>query len=297
MKCRQRWTVAADGTSLAFWDEGEGLPVILTNGYANSTLYWEPLRQRLRQTHRVLRWDLRGHGRSGAVRDMSTMTIAGCADDLRRVLDAAGVERAILGGFSLGCQIVLEAWRHFPDRIDGLIPVLGPWGRPFDTLLHPRLGPLVFELYRNVPASVWGAMLKFGTLSPAVLLPVHEVAKRLSIVGKNVSFWEMEPFYRHLAQLDPPSWYAMGLAAQEHSAKDVLESIDVPTLVVAGGGDRFSPGELGRQISQIIEGAELLWLDEATHTGLFDERERIGDAVEQFLATVDAESMSDEAVA
>lgn len=286
MKCRQRWTTASDGTSLAFWDEGQGPAVVLTNGFANSTLYWEPLRHRLRKNFRVIRWDLRGHGRSGAVRDPSTISIAGCADDMRCVLDAAGVDRAAIAGFSLGCQIVLEAWRHFPERIDSLLPVLGPCERPFDTLLHPRLGPLVYDIFRTVPAAAWGGLLKFGALRGTMLRPVHEMAKQFGIVGRRVSFEEMEPFYRHLAQLDVRTWYLIGLAAQRHSARDLLADIDVPTLVIAGGGDRFSPGHLGREVAEAIDSAELLWLEEATHTGLFDERERIGAAVEEFLHQV-----------
>lgn len=283
--CRSRWTTSCDGTSLAFWDEGDGQAVVLTNGFANSTLYWEPIRQKLRRNWRVIRWDLRGHGHSGAVRDLETMTVEGCADDLRRVMDAAGVERAVLAGFSFGCQIILEAWRHIPDRVEGLIPALGPCERPFDTLLHPVVGPLVYELYRAIPSSVWGTGLQLGSLGP-LLKPVHMIAKRIGFVGSEVTLGEMEPFYTHLAQIDLPSWYVMGIAAQNHSARDVLSEIDVPTLVIAGGRDRFSPGEVGREMAEAIPEGELLWLEEATHTGLFDERQRIGDAIEKFIEDI-----------
>ena len=282
---RQRWTVSGDGTSLAFWDEGQGPAVVLTNGYANSTLYWEPLRLQLRRNYRVIRWDLRGHGRSGPVRDLNTMTIAGCADDLRRVMDAAQVDRALLAGFSLGSQIVLEAWRHFPERIAGLASVFGPYERPFDTLLHPQLGRLVFQLYKTVPKALWGRGMKLGALG-SFLEPIHALAKAIGFVGPTVSMEEMEPFYLHLAQIDVPSWYVMGLAAQKHSASDLLEAIEVPTLVIAGGSDRFSPGDVSRKMAQRIPDAELVWIEEATHTGLFGARDRVGEAVRQFLPRV-----------
>lgn len=285
MKCRHCWTVSQDGASLAYWDEGSGPVIILTNGYANSTLYWEPVRRRLRERFRVIRWDLRGHGVSGAVRDHSTMTVEGCADDMRRVMDAAGVDRAVLAGFSFGSQIVLEAWRHFPERVAGLAPVLGPYERPFDTLLHPRIGPLIFELYRRLPAVVWGYGLKFGALTP-ILKPIHVLARQLGIVGAEVTLEEMKPFYTHLAELDLTSWYLMGLAAQRHSARDILGEIEVPTLVVAGGRDRFSPGRLGREMAEMIPDSQLVWLKRATHTGLFDARDQIADAMEDFLSRI-----------
>lgn len=285
MKMRARWTVSADGTSLAFWDEGAGDVVVMTNGYANSTLYWGPLRERLREHYRVIRWDLRGHGESGAARDLETMTIAGCVDDLQRVMDAAGVERAVLAGFSLGCQIVLEAWRHFPERIAGIIPVLGPYERPFDTLIHPRLGPLIFSFYKGAGPKVWGPALQLGALALRQR-PIHAMGKAMGMVGVDLSAKKMEPFYRHLARIDVPTWYHLGLDAQEHSARDLLSQIRAPVLVIAGGSDLFSPGELGREMAEMIPGAELVWIDEATHTGLFDTPEPIAAAFERFLPTV-----------
>ncbi len=289
MQCRQRYTVSADGASLAYYDEGEGPAVVLTNGFSNSTLYWEPLRKRLRRDHRVIRWDYRGHGRSGPARQLETMTVEGCADDLRRVMDAAGVEGAVLAGFSFGCQIILEGYRQYSDRVRGLIPVLGPYERPFDTLLHPSLGPLVYEFYERVDPEVLGAGLKVGALG-SWLRPVHAMGKALGFIGPNVSMEEMEPFYTHLATLDIPTWYAMGRAAQDHSARTVLDEVQVPALVVAGGADRFSPGELGREMARRIPQGELLWLEGATHTGLFDAREEIERRVAEFLDSLREES-------
>ena len=282
MKCRQRYTTSADGASLAYWDEGEGPVVIMTNGYANSTLYWERLRRELRRHYRVIRWDLRGHGHSGAARDLETMTIEGCADDLRRVLDAAQVDQAVLAGFSLGCQIILEAWRHFPERVGAYVPILGPCERPFDHLIHPRIGPLLYQFYKGGGPGLWGPALKLGA-RVSRLSPMHGVSQRIGFVGKNVSRDEMDPFYTHLGEIDVRSWHALGLSAQAHSAADLLGTIDVPTLVIAGGADRFSPGDLGRKIAAQIPNSELVFIDYATHTGLFDASEEIGEEVSRFL--------------
>ncbi|WP_158542272.1 alpha/beta fold hydrolase [Lujinxingia litoralis] len=278
-----KWAIAADGTSVAYWDHGgEGLPVIFTNGYATSTYYWDGLVEALGESVRVITWDLRGHGRSCAARDPASLTVEGCTDDLRRVMDAAGVERAVLVAFSFGCQIVLEAWRQMPERIAGLVPILGPFERPFDTLVDPRVGPGLYKLFRRVRPPVVATLLRAS--ARAGRLPgVHRLAQLSGVVGRGVSAAAMTPFYETLAGIDPPSWHALGLAAQEHSARDVLESISAPTLVVAGGRDVFSPGALGREMAALIPGARLLWLAEATHTGLLGHPDAIAQALRTYL--------------
>ena len=114
-----QFTIARDGTSLAYSVQGEGdLAIVCTNGYATSDFYWKHVARRFRDDARIITWDLKGHGRSGPAHDLSDCTIEGCVDDLRRVLDAAEVERAVMVGFSLGCQIILHPiWTLAGDRI------------------------------------------------------------------------------------------------------------------------------------------------------------------------------------
>ncbi|TXD38885.1 alpha/beta hydrolase [Lujinxingia vulgaris] len=278
-----KWAIAGDGTSVAYRDSGgAGVPVVFTNGYATSTYYWDGLVEALGAEVRAITWDLRGHGRSKAARDPQSLTVAGCADDLRRVMDAAGVERAVLVAFSFGCQIVLEAWRLMPERVMGLVPILGPFERPFDTLISPKVGPQLYEVFRRVRPQWAGAMLKAGAWSGR-MPGVHFAARLTGVVGRGVRAEAMRPFYETLGGIDAPSWHALGLAAQDHSARDLLETIDVPTLVIAGGRDVFSPGELGREMAAMIPGARLMWLEEATHTGLLGHPEPIAAAVRTYL--------------
>ena len=62
------------------------------------------------------------------------------ADDLRSILDAIKVDRAVLLGHSLGCQTIFEFYRQYPDRVVGLVPMLGAYGKPAETFLDPRVG-------------------------------------------------------------------------------------------------------------------------------------------------------------
>lgn len=284
-----RFTVAADGTSLAYQSTGqpigESAPLLFTNGFATSSFYWKPLLERLANRGQAVTWDLKGHGRSAPARDMRAVSVPSCADDLRRVMDAAGIEKATLLGFSFGCQIVLEAWRHFPDRINAIVPILGPYGRPFDNLIDPRLGKLAYRAFSMAGSRGAGAMLRTGYYG-SQLPGTHRLVKRLGIVCPTVDSMAMQPFYKHLGAIDAPTWYAMGKAAQEHSAEDILETIDVPVLLITGGRDAFAPPHLGTKMSELIPHSQRLHLDAATHTGLLGHAVEIGDEVERFLNTL-----------
>ncbi|MBA2661296.1 MAG: alpha/beta hydrolase [Bradymonadaceae bacterium] len=282
-----KFTLAADGTSLAYQSHGSGHPLIFTNGYATSTFYWRPLMGRLGHRARLVTWDLKGHGRSAPARDMGSVTVPACADDLRRVMDAAGIERATLLGFSFGCQIVLEAWRHFPDRINAIVPILGPYGRPFDNVFDPRVGKVVFRAFQMAGPRGASMMLRTGWYG-AKLPGSHEVARKLGMVCNSVGAGDMRPFYDHLGAIDAETWFAMGAAAQEHSAEDLLSTIDVPVLVITGGRDSFAPAHLGQRMSELIEGSRWLHIADATHTGLLGHTDVIGDEVERFLDSLDA---------
>lgn len=284
MPPKHQFTAAADGTPLAYRVAGpeDGPAIVFTNGYATSDFYWKSLARHLQEEARVITWDLKGHGRSGAARDLQSVTIADSADDLRRIMDAAGVDSATLAGFSLGCQITFEAWRHFPDRIRAMIPILGTYGRPFDSLLHPALGRSLYAAFRTAgprAAPFLVASAYFGLKTPVA----HTINQTFGMVGRNVGRTTMQPFYDHFALIDPKTWVAMGIAAQDHTARDLLPQIDVPVLIIAGGRDLLTPNRLSHEMLDLIPNADLLTLPHATHSGLFEFPEEISHAVDSFL--------------
>ena len=284
MAPKHEFTTAADGTAIAYRRAGRhgGPAVVFTNGYATSDFYWKYLARHFQEEATVVTWDLKGHGRSGAARDLDAVTIPDCADDLRRVMDAAEVDEAILVGFSLGCQIVFEAWRQFPDRIRGMVPILGTYGRPFDNFLHPRVGGALYKLFTALgppaaPLIIGGAYV--GMRTPMA----HWVNQAFGMIGRNVGRTTMQPFYDHFALIDPKTWVAMGIAAQRHTARDILDDIAVPVLVIAGGRDVFTPEQLSFEMRDRIPDCDLVVLPDATHSGLFEYPEEIIHAVDTFL--------------
>lgn len=278
-----RTTAAADGTELAYHVAGRGPALALTNGITTSNFFWLYLQPRWTRSFSVINWDLKGHGRSGPARTPAAADIPALADDLLRVLDAAGAARATLVGFSLGCQVCLEAYRRDPGRVDALVLLLGPAGRVFDTALGPA-GKLLHRAIERMPGRAFELSLR--GLQRVVGSPVaFRLGRGLRLIGPEAARADVQRYIDHFTRdLDPPTLAAMALAAQRHTAEDLLADIRVPTLLVGGGRDVFAPGaRVADRLQRQIPGSELLHLPYGTHTSLFEHHVEIGAAVEDFL--------------
>jgi 2-hydroxy-6-oxonona-2,4-dienedioate hydrolase len=104
-----------------------GVPVVLVHGLVVSSLYMEPTAERLAPFHRVFAPDLPGFGRSD--KPSRALSVAGLADALGAWMDAEGLERAVLVGNSLGCQVIAEMAARAPHRAAGVV-LTGPTVEP-----------------------------------------------------------------------------------------------------------------------------------------------------------------------
>lgn len=111
------------GHRLAFSDyDGGGAPVVLMPGLLFSRELHHPLAEELsRRGHRVILLDPLGHGTSDRPRDMYVYSMSVFADDAAALLDHLGIDRAVVGGTSLGADITLEMASHHPERLAGMI--------------------------------------------------------------------------------------------------------------------------------------------------------------------------------
>lgn len=276
---------AADGTRIAYRVRGSGPPLLLANGLSTSEFFWHYLIPGWQQRHTVVTWDYKGHGDSEPARTDEGCRIEAMADDLRRVMDACEIERAPLVGFSLGSQVILEAWRQFAPRIAGLGFVLGPGGRLFDTALRPAAGPALRMIFQRTPGRA--------------LSPIYAVAGRLAklpgrtAVGRWMRLYgrstgtDLDRYVDHFGRLDAKTVTAIALAGGEHDARDALPSVDVPAVVIAGDRDVFAPAKtVGIPMHAAMPNAELVVLVGGTHGSLFEHHELIGAAIDKLLADV-----------
>lgn len=114
-------TVEHAGARLFYRVDGkpDGAPLVLLNSLGSGTGLWDPVMPALGARYRILRMDKRGHGQSTGTPGAYTMAML--ADDTRAVMDAAGFERATVGGISIGGMIAMQLALDTPERVERLI--------------------------------------------------------------------------------------------------------------------------------------------------------------------------------
>lgn len=230
----------------------------------------------------------RGHGRSGLPADPAQIGVTDLAADLNSVRAHLGDPPVVLMGHSVGTQVVLEAYRQRPERVRGLVLLCGSYGRVThtfkgsDRLAHllPRFIELAVE-HRTLVRALWARL--------PVKLAVQIAIATGEVDGKALHAADLEPYFEHLAHVDPTLFLRMLERAGEHSAEDLLPEVAVPTLVVAGDRDSFTPADLSRKMAESIAGAELLLIPGATHVAPLEHREEVLDRVVALIGRASAE--------
>ncbi|MFW5876961.1 MAG: alpha/beta fold hydrolase [Myxococcota bacterium] len=282
LRVEERRIESFDGTDIAYHVVGEGPPILLCNGLGGSWKAWTHQIQYLSGRYRFISWDYRGLYRSGPPPDREAIRVEHHALDGLCILEAEGVERAALFGWSMGVQVALEMFRRSPDKVAGLMLMAGVAGRPWDTVLNlkamSRVLPPVIRAVRSMPrlaASVTRRVVRWPeTVS---------WAKRIGLTARTVDDDVFLELAESFVDLDLELYLHMLELLGEHDATDVLPEVDVPSLVVVGDRDTFTPRPAAERMVDAIRGAELLVVPGGTHYVAVEYPEMVSLRVEKFL--------------
>jgi len=274
-----------DGATIAYRVFGAGeLTVLLSNGIGCNQALVDPLIQALAQRYRVVLWDYRAHSDSPVPQDLDTMTVHHCLGDMEAVVADLGVERMVLAGFSMGVQIEIAYYERHPEQVQGIVVLLGPTEYPLRNVLNLgwMLEPVIPVLakaadsYTSVFQTVWRTALS-GPWA-------NQVAKHLILNPRAMQWSYFDSYRAHLADFDVRAFLRLAADLGNHSAAHVLPTVSVPTLVVAGEKDNFTPLSVLRRIRDEIPGAEYYEVKDGTHGGLVEFPDEINARVSEFIA-------------
>lgn len=257
--------VRVDGVDLAYRFEGvAGAPVVmLAHGLLTDHSMWDALAGWLAHRFSVLRYDLRGHGRSGVAPGPCTMVQL--AGDAVALLDALGLSRAHFIGSSLGGMIGQQLGAHHAHRLLSLTLANTGAVQPAAQAWEDRIA---LARSRGVAALADGTLQRwftpaFAQVAPSELQRMRDILCRTPVEG----FAGCAQAVRDLAQLD------------------LLSAIRLPVLVIAGAHDQATPPEQSVQLRDGIAGAFLVTLA-AAHQGAVEQPQAFFDAWCSFVSQV-----------
>lgn len=283
------YAVARDGSPIFYRTLGarsDATPIVLSDGIGCDGYVWKYLERDLAEERLVIHWHYRGHGNTPEPRDRRRVSMADLADDLVSVLDAVGVEKAVLAGHSMGVQVCLEAFRRSHERVAGLALLCGSYGNPLRTFrgrrtLEAALPWISFAVNR-APRLIGGV---WRNLVPTRL--AYAIATRVEINGDLIRLEDFMPYLEHIARVDLPLFIDMLAHAGRHSAKEILPTVDVPSLVIAGDRDNFTPRALSEEMAGAIPGAELMVIEDGSHTAPIERPHLVNEAVARLARRID----------
>jgi pimeloyl-ACP methyl ester carboxylesterase len=246
-------------TGLFYEVSGAGEPVVLIHAFSLDRRMWEPQVAALERQFRVVRYDLRGHGRSIA----PTGPYTGF-DDLRVLLDTLGIVQANLVGLSAGSELAINFALAYPDRVARLVlaaPGLGGYAVP----PLPWFQPVAEAL---AAGDVDGAARRWAE-TPIMALHSNVAATETvtSLVMDNARLWT---YQRSEQPLSPP-------------AIDRLAEITCPALVIVGDQDLPHIQDVARILDEGIAGATLVTIPGAGHIVNLDTPRAFNEAALAFL--------------
>jgi len=232
-------------------------------------------------------WHYRGHGRSASPKDETRVGISDLADDLACVLDDLNIDGAILVGHSMGVQVGLEFHRRHRYRCKGLVLMCGAASEPLKTFKGSNILEVALPALQK---TIGAAPRLFRGLSRA-LLPrdfAYRIGAKLEFEEELLSKQDFMPYLKGLAQMDPMLFLAMLGDMGEHSCEDILPEIRVPTLLIGGQLDTFTPADRTRQMAERIRGSELCIVHQGTHSTPLEHPALVGKVTCDFLARVES---------
>jgi 3-oxoadipate enol-lactonase len=253
------------GIEMAYDDTGRGAAVVLLHGFPFDRSMWREQSQFLGETCRVIAPDLRGQGETPL--GGATLTMGEMAEDVAALLDTLNVERAAVGGLSMGGYVAFEFFRRFPRRVRAL------------ALADTRPQADTDEARRTREETAQRALKDgMGPIADSMLPKLLSAATR-----------EREPEVvervRSMMLGTSPEGAAAALRgmAVRRDQTDLLPEIDVPTLIVVGGEDPITPPSDAESMGAKIQGSRLVRIEGAAHLSNIERPEEFNRALGDFV--------------
>ncbi len=229
-----------DGVRMHYRDEGNGPPIVLIHANFGSLLSWDSWAETLKARHRVLRFDMTGHGLTGP--DPSgDYSLERTVQLTERFVDALGLKQFTIGGTSLGGTVAMHYAAAHPDRVDHLI-LLSPGaleGRAMQRSGRTEIPRVANILEYITPRSLAAYMLKSRFGDPSKVTD--------QLIDRWYDMW--------LREGQRPAMLARLRSYSSTDLEQVTTAIRAPTLILWGARNPQAPVEQAGQLRRMLVNA------------------------------------------
>ena len=252
-----------DGISVFYTTDGSSSnpPLVLSNSLGTNTGMWAGQMDQLADRFHVIRYDMRGHGRSDAPEEHYTIDRLG--RDVLNLLDGLGIRRAAWCGVSMGGMLGMWLGVHAPERVSRLAVC--------NTALHMP------------PADLWNDRIR-TVLDKGMEALVGPVLERWFTPAFRANRPEEVEPVKQMLLATPSAGYAGCCAAlRDMDQRDAVGAIRHPVLIIAGRDDPSTPPERAEEIKERITHAELVVFDDCAHLSNIERKDAFNRVVVPFL--------------
>ena len=253
------------GGMMSYREFGEGAPVVLLHAFPLDSRMFEPQAEALAGFRRLITPDFPGFGRSPRAPAQPDMRYY--AEGVRGILDRLKLDRAVLGGVSLGGYVVFECLRLFPERVSGLV------------LANTRPEPDSDEIRENRKK-----MARRVAEEGVEVLVELQMARLLAPDTLENDARVVERVRAMILESNPNGVVAaLGAMRERPDSTPLLGKIEVPTLVIGGEEDGISsPGVMGA-MAEKIPGSRHVTLSNAGHLSNLEAPDGFNAALKEFF--------------
>jgi 3-oxoadipate enol-lactonase len=235
--------------------------VMLSNSLGTRLEMWDPQMPALTGRYRVLRYDSRGHGRSGAPPGPYSIPMLG--EDARALLDALGIASVHFCGLSKGGMVGQWLGAHHADRLLSLT--------------------LCATAARVGTAELWNQRIEQSAREGMAAL-VDGVTERWFTAGYRAAPGpELEQVRAMILATSPQGYGACCAAIRDMDQSEAVRSIRTPTLIVAGTDDPATTVEMMRALHERILGSRFVEIPQAAHLLNIEQTEHFNRTLTSFL--------------
>jgi pimeloyl-ACP methyl ester carboxylesterase len=250
-----------DGVEIYYQVHGEGTPILLSHGYSATSQMWAGQVEALAKDHKLITWDMRGHGQSEYPVDQGAYSEAATVADMAAILDAVGAKKAVIGGLSLGGYMTLAFQLAHPDRCLALLIIdTGPGYRKDEA--RDGWNANALRTAERYETEGLGAL---GQRSAETRVASHRNAEGLARAARGM------------------------LAQKDARVIDALPNINVPSIVIVGANDTPFLAASDYMAAK-IPGAKKAVIPDAGHAANIDQPEAFNAAVVGFLGELKLET-------